>query len=464
VSGGTPTSSRLRRTSRLGGLVAVQGGRIAGGRALDRVRSDEGRDRAQAARTAEVVEQIVVQLGRMKGAAMKIGQVISTVELPGMEPEAGERIQRRLAELRDAAPTVQWSRMEKLMASEWGQPVSAVLADIEPQAMAAASIGQVHRATTRDGVDVAVKVQYPGIAEAVEADLRNLRVLMPLLGRVAPGLDTKALGDELRERISEELDYELESANQRRVRSWWRNHPHVLVPRVDTTLSTRRVLVSELHEGMRFDDLKTAGNARRDRVAEIVHRFYYATAADHGLVLGDPHPGNWQSLEDGRVVMFDFGMVRDLPGGPDGYVRREGALLQAVYDQDPRALFTVMRDLGYLGDGSAFTDRLDLLLAHMTIAAASLIEDQPFRLGPEVQREMTEAMFALGPEWRQMLRAFSLPREAILLRRMTDLLYAGCCQLHAAADWWALAQELQIDGEPRTALACEHADWHRRRW
>ena len=315
VSDGTPTSSRLRRTSRLGGLVAVQGGRIAGGRALDRVRSDEGRDRAQAARTADVVEQIVVQLGKMKGAAMKIGQVISTVEFPGMEAEAAERIQRRLAELRDAAPTVRWSRIEKLMVAEWGEPVSAVLADIEPEAMAAASIGQVHRATTRDGVDVAVKVQYPGIAEAVEADLRNLRLLLPLLGRLAPGLDTKALGDELRERISEELDYELEAANQRRVWRWWRGHPHVLVPRVDTALSTRRVLVSELHEGMRFDDLKTRRTtARRDRVAEIVHRFYYATAADHGLVLGDPHPGNWQSLDDGRVVMFDFGMVRTASG------------------------------------------------------------------------------------------------------------------------------------------------------
>ena len=404
----------------------------------------------------------MVQLGRMKGAAMKIGQVISTVEFPGMEAEAGERIQRRLAELRDAAPSVEWPRMEKLMAAEWGEPVSAVLADIEPEAMAAASIGQVHRATTRDGVDVAVKVQYPGIAEAVEADLRNLRVLLPLLGRLAPGLDTKALGDELRERISEELDYELEASNQRRIGRWWRNHPHVLVPRVDTALSTRRVLVTELHEGLRFDDLKSAGEARRDRVAEIVHRFYYATAADHGLVLGDPHPGNWQSLEDGRVVMFDFGMVRDLPGGPEGYVRREGVLLQSVYDQDANALFTVMRDLGYLGDGSAFTDRRDLLLAHMTIAAASLIEDQPFRLGPEVQREMTDAMFALGPEWRQMLRAFSLPREAILLRRMTDLLYAGCCQLRAEGDWWALAQELQIDGKPRTVLAREHADWRAR--
>ena len=376
-----------------------------------------------------------------------------------MEPEAGERIQRRLAELRDAAPTVQWRRMEKLMAAEWGMPVSAALADIEPEAMAAASIGQVHRATTLDGVEVAVKVQYPGIAEAVEADLRNLRVLLPLLGRVAPGLDTKALGDELRERISEELDYELESANQRRIRRWWRDHPHVLVPRVHTALSTRRVLVTERHEGLRFDDLKTAGDARRDRVAEIVHRFYYATAVDHGLVLGDPHPGNWQSLDDGRVVMFDFGMVRNLPGGPDGYVRREGALLQALYDQDPDALFTVMRELGYLGDGSAFTERRDLLLAHMTIASASLFEDQPFRLGPEVQREMTDALFALGSEWRQMLRAFSLPREAILLRRMSDLLYAGVSQLRAAADWWALARELQIDGKPRTALAREHADW-----
>lgn len=462
VSDGTPTASRLLRTSRLGGLVAVQGGRIAGGRALDRVRSDEGRERAQAARTADVVEQIVVQLGRMKGAAMKIGQVISTVEFPGMEAEAGERIQRRLAELRDAAPTVAWSRMEKLMVAEWGAPVSAVLADIEPEAMAAASIGQVHRATTRDGVEVAVKIQYPGIAEAVEADLRNLRVLLPLLGRLAPALDTKALGDELRERISEELDYELESANQRRVRRWWRDHPHVLVPRVDTALSTRRVLVSERHEGLRFDDLKRADDARRDRVAEIVHRFYWATAADHGLVLGDPHPGNWQSLDDGRVVMFDFGMVRALPGGPDGYVRREGALLQAIVGQDPDALFDVMRDLGYLGDGSAFTDRRALLLAHMTIASASVIEDQPFRLGPDVQREMTEALLALGPQWRQMLRAFSLPREAILLRRMADLLYAGCSQLRAAADWWALARELQLDGQPRTALAREHADWRAR--
>jgi predicted unusual protein kinase regulating ubiquinone biosynthesis (AarF/ABC1/UbiB family) len=455
-----PISSRLRRTTRLGSLVAAQGGRIAGGRALDRVRSDEARERAQAKRTADVVEQIVVQLGKMKGAAMKVGQVLSTIEFPGMEEEGADRIQRRMAELRDSAPSVPWPRLEKLMASEWGEPVKNVLADIEPEAMAAASIGQVHRATTRDGTDVAVKVQYPGIAEAVDADLRNLKLLLPLLARIAPGLDTRSLGDELRERITEELDYELEAQSHRRVWRIWRDHPQVLIPRVDTELSTRRILVTDLHEGLRFDDLKSVEDARRDRVAEIVHRFYYVTAADHQLALGDPHPGNWQSLEDGRVVIFDFGMLRDIPRG---HVRREGPAVQAVHDQDADALFDVMLDLGYLGsDGSKFTDRKELLLAHMTIAAAWLIEDQPFRLSPDVQREMGQQLFKLGPAWRAMVRDFSLPRESILLRRMADLLFTGFCQLRASADWWALAQELQIDGEPRTELGLEHAAWAKR--
>jgi predicted unusual protein kinase regulating ubiquinone biosynthesis (AarF/ABC1/UbiB family) len=392
----------------------------------------------------------------MKGAAMKVGQVLSTIEFPGMEEDGAERIQRRLAELRDSAPSIPWGKLEKLMAAEWGEPVSRVLADVEHDAMAAASIGQVHRATTRDGAEVAIKVQYPGIAEAVDADLRNLGLLMPLLGRIAPGLDTKALTAELRERISEELDYELEAASQRRIWRMWRDHPHVLVPRVDTELSTRRVLVTERHEGLRFDDLKNADDARRDRVAEIVHRFYYVTAADRDVALGDPHPGNWQSLEDGRVAVFDFGMLRDIPRG---HVRREGPAVRAVHDQDADALHAAMLDLGYLGDGSKFTDRKDLLLAHMTIAAAWIIEDQPFRLSPDVQREMGRQLFKLGPAWRAMVRDFSLPRDSILLRRMADLLFVSFCQLRAAADWWALAQELQIDGEPRTELGREHAAW-----
>ena len=430
---------------------------MAGGRALDRLRSDDARERAQAKRTADVVEQIVVQLGKMKGAAMKVGQVLSTIEFPGMEDEGAERIQRRMAELRDNAPSVPWNQLEKLMAKEWGQPVAKVLADIEPEAMAAASIGQVHRATTHEGVAVAVKVQYPGIAEAVDADLRNLSLLMPLLARLAPGLDTKALADELRERISEELDYELEAQSHRRVWRVWRDHPHVLIPRVDTELSTRRILVTELHEGMRFDDLKNADEAKRDRVAEIVHRFYYKTAGDHGIALGDPHPGNWQALDDGRVVIFDFGMLRDIPRGPrlprgPGARGRPRAGRRRALRRDARARLP--------RDGRLEVRRPQGPAARPHDGRRRLADRGPAVPAlPDVQREMGQELFKLGPEWRAMVREFSVPRESVLLRRMADLLFTGFCQLRASADWWALAQELQVDGEPRTELGREHAAW-----
>src|SRR4051794_16007330 len=264
--------SRSARTARVGRLVAGQGARIAGGRALDKVRSEDSRDRAQAERIAMVVEQIVTQLGQMKGAAMKVGQVLSTIDFPGMPEEDRERIKGKLADLRDNAPRVPFKDLEKLMAQEWGEPVGKVLADIDPEALAAASIGQVHRGRTKDGEDVAVKIQYPGIAEAVEVDMRNMRMLIPLLGRIAPGLDTKELADELTERISEELDYELEAMSHRRVWRWYRDHPHVRIPRVYTDLSTRRVLITEFVSGRPYEEMKAASQEERDRLSELLVR------------------------------------------------------------------------------------------------------------------------------------------------------------------------------------------------
>src|SRR3954454_10673366 len=128
MAGERPRRTRIGRTAKVGGLVAGQGARVAGGRALDRMRSDDARSRAQRKRTAAVVEQIVVQLGQMKGAAMKLGQVLSTVDLPGLEPEDAERIKARLSELRDQAPRVGFDKLERLMAKEWGEPVSRVMA------------------------------------------------------------------------------------------------------------------------------------------------------------------------------------------------------------------------------------------------------------------------------------------------------------------------------------------------
>ena len=214
-------------------------------RTANRVRTPERAAAAERERAAALVQQLVEQLGQLRGAAMKVGQMLSMVEFDGLPEEERDELQRRLAALRDDVPPVRLADLEKLMRQEFGGPLQHVFRDFDERAFAAASIGQVHRARTVDGDEVAVKIQYPGVAEAVDTDLRNATLLLPLVKRLAPGLDAKALAAEMRERIAEELDYELEAQNQRRIERLLRGHPFVRVPRVDTSLSTRRVLVSE---------------------------------------------------------------------------------------------------------------------------------------------------------------------------------------------------------------------------
>src|SRR4029079_5491478 len=225
--------------------------------------------------------------------------------------------------------------MRKVMASDWGEAPDRVLAHIDTEPAAAASIGQVYRGRTTDGREVAVKVQYPGIAESVEADMRNLLLLSPLLRQLMPGLEVKDLLAELRKRICEECDYELEAGNHRRVERFWRGHPFVLVPRVDTELSTRRVLVTEWVEGISFDEVANQPDEVRDRYAQIVYRFFYVTALEMGIALGDPHPGNYLLCEAGHVAFLDFGMMRRLP---PGYIEREAVIARGVRESDESAV------------------------------------------------------------------------------------------------------------------------------
>ncbi len=232
-AGKLPTG-RVARTARMGGLVTGQGLRWAGMRTANRVRTPERAAAAENQRTAALVSELVEQLGRMRGAAMKVGQMLSMVEFDGLGEEQQDELQRKLATLRDDVPPVPFARLEKMMRQEFGVPLKRVFSEFDERAFAAASIGQVHRATTVDGEEVVVKIQYPGVAEAVETDLRNAMMLLPLVKRLAPGLDAKALAAEMRERIGEELDYELEAQNQRRIERLMRGHPFVRVPRVYT--------------------------------------------------------------------------------------------------------------------------------------------------------------------------------------------------------------------------------------
>ena len=446
---------RLARTARVGGLVTGQGLRWAGMRTANRIRTPERASAAQKERTAALVQQLVNRLGQMRGAAMKVGQMISMVEFDGLPEDERDELQRKLAALRDDVPPVRFAELEKLMRREFGGPLERVFRDFDERAFAAASIGQVHRATTIDGDDVAVKIQYPGVAEAVDTDLRNAMMLLPLVKRLAPGLDAKALAAEMRERIGEELDYELEAQNQRRIGRLLRGHPFVRVPRVDTSLSTRRVLVSEYVEGERFEAVRRADDAQRDRYAEIVFRLYFGLLYRDRIALGDPHPGNYLLCPDGRVCFLDFGLLRDVD---TARVDAERAIALAVRDGKAEALKEALRAGGYLPESRADAVEAEFALSLMQMAIKWYAVPGQRRFSP-VERRGRDRERPDAEERATMkvqVNQFTLPPEAILIRRMHGIVAVVLGQLRAGADWGAIAAEY-LHGEP-PATPLGHAE------
>jgi predicted unusual protein kinase regulating ubiquinone biosynthesis (AarF/ABC1/UbiB family) len=464
VEAGKLPTGRIARTARVGGFVTGQGLRWAGMRTANRVRSPERATAAQNDRTSALVTQLVEQLAQMRGAAMKIGQVLSMVEFDGLPEDQRDALQTKLAELRDDVPAVPFSKLERLMRDELGGPLSRVFSEFDERAFAAASIGQVHRATTLDGDDVVVKVQYPGVAEAVETDLRNAMLLLPLIKRLAPSLDAKALASELRERIVEELDYELEAQNQRRIERLRRGHPFISVPTVNTGLSTRRVLVSEYIEGARFETVRRLDEPQRDSYGEIVFRFYFGLLYRDRIALGDPHPGNYLLRPDGRVGFLDFGLVRDVSGARTD---AEHAIARAVRAGDAVALKSALVAGAYLSsDGAELVDA-DLALELMRRVTRWYAVPGERRFSGEQSgrrgRNRTAADTERRADVSEQLGRFTLPPETILIRRMHAIVGIVLGQLRAGADWGAIAAEY-LHGEPAaTPLGAAEAEYFTRR-
>ena len=273
----SPPTSRIARTRRFGGLVAGQGIRWAGTRAANTLRSDEKADAATGERAAATARELVKQLGQMRGAAMKIGQVLSTVDFTAIPESEREEFKQTLATLRDDVPPLPFNKIEKLLKDELGEKLSDVFDEFEEEAFAAASIGQVHKATTTEGKRVAVKIQYPGIAEAVETDLRNMQMVFPLVKRLAPGLDVKALGAGAAR------------AHRRRARLRGRgpepprDGPRLARPPLRARPERRHAAQPpprarhRADRGQRFEEVKRLDEAERDRFGEIVFRFFFGT-------------------------------------------------------------------------------------------------------------------------------------------------------------------------------------------
>ncbi len=446
-------TGRIGRTAGVGGMVARQGIGWAGTRLANLTRDEMRRQEKTDERVGKIAVQIARQLGEMKGAAMKIGQVLSTVELPGLSEQGQREFHAALAELRDNAPKFGYDDIRDVVEDDLGGRIDDHFAEFERDAFAAASIGQVHRAVTHDGETVAVKVQYPGVAEAVEIDLRNLHLILRLVKRMAPGLDVKAVGGEVRERISEELDYELEAQNHRAIERVYRGHPFIVVPRVLTALSSRRVLVTEYLEGLRFEQVKQLDDATRDRYGEIVFRFFF----DRGrtlMVLGDPHPGNYLLLDDGRVGFLDFGMVRRVPAE---HLERERRLGEAVAAGDAVAVHELLAELGYLPDPDEFDP--GELLDQVRSGAEWLFERGFRRLDPDYAHELIELTSSPRSPHYEAMRRQTLPPASLLMRRQEGLVFVTLADLRAGADWARIMAEYLSAEPPSTPLGVAEAEF-----
>jgi predicted unusual protein kinase regulating ubiquinone biosynthesis (AarF/ABC1/UbiB family) len=450
-------TSRVRRTARIGRVAASQAVKQAGTKAANVARSDDGAAKALEKRQVETAQQIVTALGTMKGAAMKLGQVMSFLDVGLVPEEYREEFQRKLGELRDAAPNVRFDDMKKVIEEELEEPVSEVFSDFDTEPIAAASIGQVYRATLNDGRDVAVKVQYPGVAGAVRADMQNLGLILRLMKRVAPGIDVGAIADEVRKRINEELDYELEAQNQRALSRIYRGHPFIVVPPVVTRLSRERVLVTEFVEGTGFEEHKGLPQADRDRIGEVIFRFYMGCLYRHRQFSGDPHPGNYKLLADGRLAFLDFGLFKRMDA-PE--VELELAAQRAVVEDDRAQLHRLLAEAGFLPHPERVDP--DILMEYVRDSIWWYTTDEEVELTPEIATEvMIEASDPRSSHFRQMRHQDMRP-EHLFGRRMEMLTLAVLGQLRATANWHRIAREWMYDEEPVTELGREEAAFYAR--
>jgi predicted unusual protein kinase regulating ubiquinone biosynthesis (AarF/ABC1/UbiB family) len=447
-------TGRVRRTAKVGGVVGTEGARYAGTRAANVARSRERATEALDTRHLEAAERMVDTLGSMKGAAMKVGQLASFIDTDFLPEEYRELYQEKLSKLRTSAPPMSWKKISAVLAEEWEEPVESLFEDFEQEAAAAASIGQVHRATLPDGRRVAVKIQYPGIARALRADLQNVGMIMRMAKAIAPGLDARAVAEELRERVLEELDYEYEAQNQRTFARAYRDHPFIHIPDVVTRLSTTRVLVGEWVDGLTFDEVRELPQPERDRFGEIVFRFCFGSIYHLQHFNADAHPGNYILMGDGRAAFIDFGMTKQLD---TEQIELEVAAIDAVLEDDPERLRVALGDLGFLRRPK----RMDAerLMAHVREVGGWYMEDRERTIDSELVMRAITAVSDPRSEFFDLMRRENIPANELMGRRMESGVLAVLGQLRATRNWTRIAREWWFGDEPATELGRQERDY-----
>ena len=449
-------AGRVRRAAPLLGTAARTTGEAVIGALRRRGRPPEPEAYARRA------ERYAELLGRSKGALMKAGQILSYVPFgTAVPPENRAVFQAAMARLQASAPPMAAELAAEVVREELGAPPEKVFAAFSPRPLAAASIGQVHAARLPDGRAVAVKVQYPGVAEAIRDDLRNaelLAVFFQLLRSVVPGLtrlDPREIAQEISDRIAEELDYRHEASSQQLFADAYRGHPFIAVPEIIPDHTARRVLTQELAEGLPWDAARGASQRLRDCWGEAIYRFAFGSLRRLRAFNADPHPGNYLFRRDGSVVFLDFGCVKRFDADQ---VTQMQDLARAAVRQDARALWHAFVEVGFFAatDGLTPQEVLDWYNGPFEM----LLGPQPFRITPETAARIIDNEASPTGPFGRVVRSLRLPGDYVFMSRIDLGLLAVFAELRATANWRGIQAELDEDAPAATPMGeAEAAFW-----
>ena len=413
-------TGRVRRYTRVGTAVGGLAARLAGerylGLSVDRVKHADDLRRA---------------LGGLKGPLMKVAQIMSTV--PDMLPQ--EYVEQ-LGELQSNAPPMGWLFVRRRMAAELGADWRGRFESFEHEAAAAASLGQVHRAVGPDGRALACKLQYPDMSSAVEADLRQLKIVFALYHRYDRAVDPSDIHAEISARLREELDYELESRHMRLYRRMHAKETGVHIPEPVPELSTARLLTMTWLEGRRLMEATEAPIETRNAVAHNMFRAWYVPFYGYGVIHGDPHLGNYSVRDDNTVNLLDFGCIRVFkPSFVQGVIDLYGSLERGDRDLAVHAYET-------WGFSGLTNEVIDVLNLWAEFVYAPLLEDRERRI-QETEGGMYGAKVA-GHVHRELRRLGGVtpPREFVLMDRAAIGLGSVFLHLKAEINWHRLFHEL----------------------